>query len=263
MAGHSFNVYIDESGDEGFDFSKAPSEWFVLGSVIVPVADDLKLVDVLRDVRQTLGREPKKPLHFRDLRHEQRLAYVDKITKAPVRTAAVLLHKPTLASSHLKDKGKLYFYGCRLLVERISWYCRDTFRDGGLGGDGKGKIVFSNRNALSVRDFENYLGKLFSGTAFVDHSEVAIHWNALSTPFETYSHGKRAGLQLADAVAGSFFRAVQPHLGFTEPRYAEMLKPVVYERRGNYLSYGVKVYPADYLKEEKLRRLREYFATKT
>src|SRR5262249_31487337 len=144
--------------------------------------------------------------------------------------------------------------------ERMSWYCRDTHRAGGIGGDSKGKIIFSNRNALSLDQLGDYLVKLFNGPAFIDNSEVKIHWNSLSAEFETYSHGKRAGLQLADAVASSFFRAVEPLYGFTEPRYAQMLRPVAYNHYGNYLSYGVKIFPHRVEAGPALDALRTEFA---
>ena len=54
------------------------------------------------------------------------------------------------------------------------------------------------------------------------------------------------GLQVADAAAGSFYHAVQEsQYGFTEPRYAQMLRPVVYSRKGQYLGYGLKFWPRD------------------
>ena len=38
--------------------------------------------------------------------------------------------------------------------------------------------------------------------------------------------------------------AVEPDFyGNCEPRYAESLRPVTYHRKGNYLSYGVKLVP--------------------
>jgi hypothetical protein len=54
------------------------------------------------------------------------------------------------------------------------------------------------------------------------------------------------GLQIADALASSFFYGVQPSRhGFIEDRYARMLKPVVYHRQGRYLGYGIKFWPRE------------------
>ncbi len=78
----TFQVYIDESGDEGFKFGAGSSAWFVLSAVVLKAAvepDEVKLVDA---VRATLNKPPNKPLHFRDLKHHQRLVYVDHIVQA-------------------------------------------------------------------------------------------------------------------------------------------------------------------------------------
>lgn len=54
------------------------------------------------------------------------------------------------------------------------------------------------------------------------------------------------GLQIADAVASGFFKAVEPsRLGFTEDRYARMLKPVVFRHKNRYLGYGLKFFPRE------------------
>lgn len=54
------------------------------------------------------------------------------------------------------------------------------------------------------------------------------------------------GLQIADAVASSFFYAVQPSAyGFREGRYAQLLHPVVYHRHGTFIGYGVKLWPKE------------------
>jgi len=59
----------------------------------------------------------------------------------------------------------------------------------------------------------------------------------------TFRHEGSRGLQVADAVASSFYNALEARYGFTEDRYARMLKPIVYNRRGQYRSYGLKFFP--------------------
>ncbi len=60
-----------------------------------------------------------------------------------------------------------------------------------------------------------------------------------------YSPMKRMGLQVADAVASGFYQAIEPQYGFTEDRYARMLRPIVF-RRGRHSSYGLKFIPGDH-----------------
>src|SRR5215469_17796381 len=91
-----FVAYIDESGDEGFNFGKGSTEWFVLSAVVVRSSLDLQTVKLLDTVRATLGVAPKKGLHFRDLKHQQRLPYVHAIANATVCATSVLVHKRSI-----------------------------------------------------------------------------------------------------------------------------------------------------------------------
>jgi hypothetical protein len=77
--------------------------------------------------------------------------------------------------------------------------------------------------------------------------DVRIEWSVINPDaIAAYTAGRRMGLQIADAVASSFFYAVQPsHYGYIEGRYVRMLKPVVYHREGRHLGYGLKFWPRE------------------
>jgi hypothetical protein len=256
LARASFVGYIDESGDEGFSFGKGSSEWFVLSAVITRKTTDLAVVKLVDRVRTLLGKPVRKPLHFRDLKHEQRLPFVAEIAKANLRAVSVLIHKPSLLEPEkFQERYRLYFYAVRYLLERVSWFCRDH-RSPHDAGDGSADFVFSNRSGMSYAEMREYLGVLRQQTELAD---VRIDWNVVNPEQLTaLAAGKLMGLQIADAVAGSFFYAVQPsRLGFTEDRYARMLKPIVYHREGHYVGYGIKFWPREVderiRSEEKLR----------
>jgi len=80
-----------------------------------------------------------------------------------------------------------------------------------------------------------------------DIFDVRIEWSLIKADLiSAFSPGKRMGLQIADAIASSFFYAVEPSKhGFTEDRYVRMLKPIVYHHQGTYLGYGVKFWPKE------------------
>ncbi len=238
----SFLVYVDESGDEGFQFHKFSSEWFVLSGVITRAHNDLETVRLVDDVRQLLGKPEKKVLHFRDLKHEQRIPYIDKISNARLRIINILVHKPSLKEPEkFRERYRLYFYSVRLLLERVSWFCRDhkTNRD---IGDGSAQIVFSSRSGMSYEEMKDYLGILKE-----DQRNVRVDWSVINKEqIKPFAPGKMLGLQIADAAASSFFYAVNPtRYGHIEPRYAVMLKPVLYNHRGDFIGYGLKVWPRE------------------
>lgn len=243
----SFKVYIDESGDEGFAF-KGPrfgsSHWFVLSAAITRWDSDLQTVRLVDDVRQALNKKPRQPLHFQSLKHEHRLPYIDQIAKARLRIVSVLVHKPSLKEPE-KFQGRfvLYYYTVRYLLERVSWFCRDN-RMANDAGDGSARIILSNRGGMSYAELRAYLAKLKARTEL---GEVRIDWNVVKPEqLLAVNHEKLMGLQIADAVASGFYFGVQPSpVGFTEPRYAQMLKPVVYHHSGQQLGYGLKFWPSE------------------
>ena len=239
----TFVVYVDESGDEGFSFGKGSSDWFVLSAVITRKATEIETVKLVDSVRDLLNKPKKKPLHFRDLRHEQRLPLIAEIARADLRTVSVFFFKPLIKEpDKFRERFRLYFYAVRFLLERVSWYCRDNI-NAHDAGNCSAEIVFSNRSGMSYTEISEYLSYLKSRT---DDLGVNIHWPTINPKHITaFSPGKRLGLQIADAVASGFFSAVQPsRYGYTEDHYARLLKPIVYNRKGLFQSYGLKFWPA-------------------
>lgn len=199
------------------------------------------MVAVARDIIQRLpARKHHKPLHFTELDHAQRKMAIAVLGAQPFRVSGVFAYKPIIPDGIYVDKNQLYHYMTRYLIERLSWFCRD-FRKYVPEGDGRVKIVFSRRGGMNYEDFRNYLTVL-RGTFDPD---IRIHWPVIDIDgVEAVDHGKRYGLQLADLAVGGLKAALEfdPY-GNLENSYAEALKPKVYERNGNFLSYGVKTVP--------------------
>lgn len=241
----SFTAYIDESGDEGFVFlpgEKGSSRWLVLSAVVFRKAKDLEAVRVMREVRTLLGKDPKKALHFREMKHEHRVPYVRALATAPMRTVSVLIHKPSITEPEKfqNEAFRLYRYATRLLVERVSWLCRDTRKDN--EGDGSCELIFSNRSAMSYEDLRKYLRLLKDKPG----TDARIDWNAIRPQqVPAVNHDQLAGLQMADAVASSLFFAVNlTQYSEVEDRYFRMLRPTIYRHaKTGELGYGLKFWP--------------------
>jgi hypothetical protein len=238
----SFVVYIDESGDEGFQFQKGSSEWFIISAAITRKSSDLATVKLVDRVRETLDRKDREPLHFRQLKHEQKLPYIHQIAQANLRSVSVFVHKPSIRDvEKFQQRNRLYFYASRLLLERVSWYCRDEFAIHDEG-DRTAEIIFSNRGGVKYEEFRAYMAELQARSG---PFEVEVDWNVIKPDQITAYPSKRMGLQLADAIASGFFFGVETRYGFTEDRYARMLKPIVYSHRGRFKGYGIKFWPAE------------------
>ncbi|MDD5673928.1 MAG: DUF3800 domain-containing protein [Chitinivibrionales bacterium] len=258
----SFRVYIDESGDEGFVFKpdgSGSSRWMVMSAAVIRKENDLQGVRCLEKVRQILGKQPKQQLHFSDLTHEQRVAYINEITTLPIRTVSILVYKPCIREPEKfqSEKFLLYRYVTRYLLERVSWLCRDHRTAG--SGDGTADLIFSNRSIMSYSELRVYLDHL------KDHSDslkVTVDWNIIhSQKVRAVDHSQLAGLQIADAVASGFFYAINKNrYGNVEDRYARELGKTLYRHKSKAEGYGLKFWPDDMDEIKKANSHIEKFA---
>jgi Protein of unknown function (DUF3800) len=246
----SFVTYIDESGDEGFVFNKdgsGSSRWFVLSAVVIRRENGLKMVPCLEEVRALLRKAPKFPIHFVDLKHAQRIAYIQRVGNLPIRTVNVLTCKPLIREPEKFQSRPylLYRYTTRMLLERVSWLCRSHRRDG--DGDGFTEIIFSNRSNMSYNEIREYL-RLLIRESESDLIEIQIDKTVIDPErIQSVEHSKLAGLQVADAVASGIHFAVKCNLyGDTESAYITHLKNGFYRHKGEVMGYGIKIWPGDF-----------------
>ena len=153
-----FVTYIDESGDEGFVFDpdgSGSSRWFVLSAVVTRRINDLQMVECLREARKVLGKAPKTPLHFADLRHEQRVPYIRRVGDLDIRTINIAVYKPAIGKSATfqGNKNLLYRYTTRFLVERLSWLLSRT-STGTPGHNRFTEVIFPIGRTCHMRTFE-------------------------------------------------------------------------------------------------------------
>ena len=263
----TFVAYFDECGEEGFTFRKEPhnkgsSEWFVLGAALHLTADRRTIIHHHFAFRDKHRKHDNWHFHFRTAHHDERVGFIDHIAKAPYVCMSVAVHKPSLTQTEAFQKPYyLYFYTARLLLERVSWYCRDH-RPPNDRDDGCAWLVFSTRRGLHRQAIEEYLALLKRKSAapdpFRDLGHNKIYWPALATePIIVAPNNSFIGLQVADAVASGVARAFEMSAyGHTEPRYIETLKPVLYKGYGTYFRYGIKIFPSLSLELRSQERFR-------
>jgi hypothetical protein len=242
---HSFIAYIDEAGDDGLTGKwrtagkgGGSSHWLTLGAVVWRYSRDLDAVQWAKKIIEQLPEQKRsKPLHWKDFDHPQRIMAIRGLCGKPFRLTTVIANKPIIPEGTYTDKHQLYHYMCRYLIERISWLCRD-FRPLVPEGDGRVKLVFSRRRAMNYQDFQNYM-------QILQNADTEIHWPVIDIPgIEAHDHGNRYGLQIADVATSGLMAALEPdYYGNVEARFARSLKPRVYSRNGNYMSYGTKMFP--------------------
>ncbi len=239
----SFVIYIDESGDEGFN--ERSSKWFGISCIIIKKESDLSLVNHRRTIINKISKNKNNPLrsiHFSDLNHEQRKFICNYLVtnKLPIRAVNIIVNKNNIPISTIdrykKDKNIFYWYTARLLLERVSWIIKEH----GVKNQGFPKIIFSNRRQSRIKDFLSYL------TLLKNKNDSKINWDVFAIDkdhIHSTPHNQLAGLQFADCFATAFRRYAFEinSLENVETSYANILKPFIYNRANNYKSYGFKI----------------------
>jgi hypothetical protein len=223
-----FVAYIDEAGDEGFGkLSAGPiggqSRWLLLGACMAHREDDLKF-PIWRD--RILSRFPKhkaRDLHFRDLKHAQKVVVCQEIAKLPVSACLVCSHKATIPGTKweavFKKKQYLYNYLIRWLLERVTDYCA------AYGPEVSVKVIFSRRTGTDYQIMRDYLALMRDGRELI-RPVRSIVWRVLDIDkIAVENHAKWAGLQIADCLTSAFFSALEPNAyGNYEHTYAHLLR---------------------------------------
>lgn len=262
MAGHEFIAYIDESGDDGLKKFRKPgdrggtSQWLVLGCCVVRASNDHMLASARDDILSLL-KSKKTDIHFAQFPHHHKVVVVDRMRSLPVRLTNVLSCKAHIPDAErvFDKKGRLYWYLARTLIERISWLCAKNAKT----RYPRAKVVFSDRGGLSYEEFRDYLDRLKTQSTSID-------WLTISTradDLQSESHKSSAGLQFADVSARAFAEAVEANeFGNYEQSYAKSLKPIVYDEKGKYLSYGVKLRATYSALDDRQKEFFEFYGAK-
>lgn len=240
---HSFDICIDEAGDQGFQFGpNLSSHWFVISAVVAIATRIPDMTGVLRDTKRAIGWRLNKHLHFKDVKLEKREALVRTLMRDETlfRSIVVMVHKPSLSDPEtFQYDNRLYFYFTRFVLERASWLCRDSNEGQHKRlGDGTARVYFSRMNEISHQRIQQYFQHLRS-------FDTQIDWNVIKEKqFEALAPNRHAGLQVADSVAGGFFCGDHPVVRKQSHRWCELWKPMLYRsRRGKYRGYGLKIFP--------------------
>lgn len=244
---YSFIAYIDESGDDGF--KEHSSDWFVLSAYIVRSSRDNEIVSLKKQILKDIDMEKTKNIHMLKMKNHEKKCYIaKKIGEFPSRSISVLSNKHNLSSESFTNMPNMYYwYLSRLLIERITWCC-SSLRKTVPEGNGKVKIIFSNRGGLKYQDFITYLEewKKRDSENTKQHSLSRINWNMIDIDIiESVDHSKRAGLQFADVVAYSNFKAVEKSRisGVVSLDLVRVLRDSTYNKDGIYINRGIKFMP--------------------
>ncbi|MFJ2432944.1 DUF3800 domain-containing protein [Streptomyces anulatus] len=226
------HAYVDEAGVRSH--SKASSDHFVMSAVIVDDEDGQAAADFLAQLRRDLRRRPGDPLHWQNFNaHTDRLHAAQSLGRQEWATiSSVVVCKRHLGGSSQLNEDQAYLYTLRFLLERLSWYARDS--------SAMLTYTLAHIVRMELAKLREYEANLRVG------SDCRIHWPALDPKGGRLDQPKRIELlQAADIAASATFAAFNPDkFGNVEPRYLEELSPRLYRRGCTAVtSYGLKMHP--------------------
>jgi len=269
-----FVAYIDEAGDTGLENVKpcnvtnGATEWLVLSAFLVKIEDDHKCLSWVREIKSKFKNVRSEYLHYRDLIPAKKSIACSIINEKPCRFFVVVSNKKNIeghrneAAELVSGKGTawLYWWLCRLLLERVTRFCDDRVPDAERGRS-KVLFVFSKRGGLKYIDFVKYLQRLHKqsrlGRMHIDRGDLC--WSVVDEEELLVLDGcERAGLQLSDLCSSAFFQALEQKNNI-DPQYAKLFKPrMAFDKNGRILDFGIKTMP-DLYRMQLSKEQREIF----
>lgn len=221
-----YTVYIDEAGDLGF---MRGTRWFILSAVIVEKSKEQHIRSTINQLKNRLN---VNEIHLRKITDfYKRAIVVHALNEEEFVYANVIVDTDKIDLTMRSSSSVAYNYICRMLIERVSWFLRDTKKTG--------DIVLSARGTSRDNELISY----------IKDQLIPYQGNQIANVFGKISAKTAASwdlLQLADVCATTMFCAYQKNgWGFCTPCYSRVLQGHLYSRYGNYESYGLKYFSAD------------------
>jgi hypothetical protein len=260
---YSYVAFIDESGDDGISRvspidPNGASEWFILAAVVVRAERQTETVGWVKNILADLKSPQRRHLHFQPLESQRKAKVCAAIAKLPLRCFVFASNKknmrgyrnPRAEKIYSPARNWFYWWSTRLLLERVTEYCeRRSIRD--HQEPRKVRLEFSRRGGLYYSHFRVYLDwlKTQSRAEMLYISQGDLRWSVVDTKqVHAFDHTERAGLQIADAVAGAFFQGVTiDQWGACQPHYAISLEPrMAFDAHNRVYGYGFKLMPTNF-----------------
>lgn len=216
-----YNVYIDESGDEGI---KKGSKYFILTAIIVKKEKDLEISKSVDTIKNNLEMNVKKQLHWKLLKGlPNKNMIMDIISDLDIKIINVIVDTDDIK---FIPPNNIYNYFSGYLYERICWYMSDI--------NGIANINISSRGNLSKKKLEDYLKN--NNKINIDYSKIK--------QFKIIPNERKKLLQLADCCCSALFQALK-YNNDIHFNYIKKIKNKLYCKNNNLLSYGLKIVPSN------------------
>lgn len=181
-------VFIDDSGDAGFQIEKGSSRFFVISCVIFD--DDLEAEKVsvaLKQLKRDL-KSKKIEFKFNKCDKKERKEFLKTVNKFEFKIRALVIDKKKIKSEYLK-KSKESFYG--YAIKSVLKNNKDTILDAKVRIDGSGGRQFRKTFQAYLRRELNLYKPVMKNCKLIDSKENIL-------------------IQMADMIAGTIRRYYDP-----------------------------------------------------
>ena len=218
-----YNVYIDESGDEGINKG---SRYFILTAIIVEREKDLITSQKVDEIKSNLEMNIKSQLHWKLIKgYPNKKMIMEKIKDLDIKIINVIVDTKCIK---LIPSNNIYNYFSGYLYERICWYMNEV--------NGIANINISSRGNLSKKSLSEYLNSNNHKKFEIDSSKIKS--------IKIIPNERKKLLQLADCCCSALFQALK-YNDETHFKYIKEIKNKLYLKGKNLISYGLKLVPSD------------------
>ena len=186
-------LYLDESGDLGFDFvTKKPSKFFTIAVLVIKGQGNNRAL--INAVKHTINRKLNKKkssgvyeLKGSKISFEIKKYFYSKIAKIDFKVYALTLNKKRVYQSLLSSKERIYNYVARLVIDQIDLNDADPRVM---------LILDKSKSGYEIGEFNSYLLRQISGKLDPKVPLDIVHKISHEMP----------GLQVVDLFVWGIFR---------------------------------------------------------
>ncbi len=237
MKNKEYNVYIDESGDEGINKG---SKYFILTAIIVEKEKDLTVSKSVDDIKTNLEMNIKSQLHWKLINgYPNKKMIMETIKNLDIKIINIIVDTKCIK---MIPSNNIYNFFSGYLYERICWYMNEN--------NGVANINISSRGNLSKKALSDYLNSNNHKKFEIDNSKIKS--------IKIIPNERKKLLQLADCCCSALFQALK-YNNEIHFNYIKQIKNKLYRKGKNLISYGLKLVPSDSESKE-VKKLIEFLS---
>lgn len=213
-----YNVYIDESGDEGI---KRGLKFFILTAIVVNKSNEVKIKNTICDIKLNLEMKKTSQLHWNKISGAPNKKYIiDTISNEDFTIIHTVID--TSSIKYLKP-NQIYFNFFNYLLERIALKTKDGIIN---------KIYISSRSGLSTQKLKDNFKNSYDNIDMTKIKDIVVKQNKYF-----------ALLQLADVCCSSFQQALRFPNKLTYYCVLKLKSKLFENYNGTIKGFGIKLIP--------------------